>query len=508
MISVKDLEADYNCLIKSINKCIKRGKYTEALNLIELSANLLYQYNFLPDFVNADLERALEEISVSNFEEVKLNSDKNKIIFYDYFGYDNRGLTQQYIRALMHLNIEFIYILENANSYYGSSDIITELNSYPRVTTYILSKETSLEKTRELLDILKTEKVTIAFMHLSPWDVVAYMAFYLVKGITRYQINLTDHAFWLGKNISDFILEFRSFGYNLSLQGRGIAKEKLRIMPYYPIVNDHIYKGLPEKTKGKKILFSGGSVYKILGDNLSFLFLIKNLLDNNSDLVFVFAGSGNMTSLLNFITTYNLQDKIFLIGDRQDISAVLKHVDYYITTYPFTGALMSQIAAACEVPIFFFSNQKYQCNELGDLFYKQKSLNVFENQIDLIKNFKDVYTNREFLEGYGKSLKKSMITPEEFSSALKDIFERKDPFDYLKRQVNVQNHQQIFSSYLLESENNYNPQYHNIIYRYLPNVKDRNSFIFSYFKREYKNNLTNKVVKSVKKSIKIILKNF
>ncbi|PIQ22087.1 MAG: hypothetical protein COW65_05170 [Cytophagales bacterium CG18_big_fil_WC_8_21_14_2_50_42_9] len=504
MLNKEYLLNDYNSLVLSIHKCILRKDFEKALQLIDLAAKLAYQYNFLPTFTDPQLEDYINTITKLNHEEVVISGLENKIIFYDYFGYDNRGLTQQYLRALMQLEKEIVYILEVPNQYYSSTDIFNELQAYPKSKIYTLTETSNLGKIKEVIEILKYEKPSKAFLHLAPWDVVACTAFNVTKGIQRFQINLTDHAFWLGSNITDINLEFRSFGYNLSIQGRGMDNSKLKILPYYPIVNQHPFKGLPAQTKGKKIIFSGGSIYKILGEELLFLQSIKELLSIDPDLVFVFAGSGSTDTIIKFIEKNSLENRFFLIGDRKDISSVLQNVDYYLTTFPFTGALMSQIAAATATPIFFFSKPDYQCNDLRDLYFKIPKLESFEIVDDLIKGFKAAYKNKAYLNNYGLALQESMITPNEFAEGLNQIIEGKNPYSYLQQSLVVKTHQKLFYNYLIESENSYNPQYKNIVLNYLSTAHERKTFLPSFYKREQAKNWEIDKIRFLKNWIRLI----
>ena len=93
-----------------------------------------------------------------------------------------------------------------------------------------------IELCKSLINIILAEKPKHILMHLVPWDTIAYIAFYKIQGIIRYQINLTDHAFWLGVDITDINIEFRSFGQNLSEQLRKIPshkKQNITILSYF-----------------------------------------------------------------------------------------------------------------------------------------------------------------------------------------------------------------------------------------------------------------------------------
>src|SRR5215210_4650371 len=130
MLIKEDLQSDYNDLIDAIKKCIERGNFEKALELIDLTSKIAYQYSVNENFYDIRLENYIQEIASKKYDKVFINGEDNKILFYDYFGFDNRGLTQQYLRALMNLGKEIIYILEQSNTYSSSQDIFDELNAY------------------------------------------------------------------------------------------------------------------------------------------------------------------------------------------------------------------------------------------------------------------------------------------------------------------------------------------------------------------------------------------
>lgn len=484
MPSKEEILKDQSIIKRSIKSYIERRDFNTALKYIDIYSFFQYLFNLSPDYSDRTQEKFLENIAESCFNSFAIKGDEDIVLFYDYFGFDNRGLTQQYLRALFSKEKRVIYVLESKNPKFHQTDIYKELNIYPYSTIYQLEADSYLGKVEEIIQILKKEKPSKIMMHLAPWDVVAYISFYLVKGLTRYQINLTDHAFWLGVGVTDICLEFREFGANISKKCRKIDTEKIRLLPYYPIINSESeFKGFPEGVKNKKKIFSGSTLYKILGENLIFLDLIKRLLELDDDLVFILAGGGNKTAILNYIKENRLENKFYLIGNRKDISEVIKHSDYYFTTYPFTGGLLSQIAAMSKVPVFSFSTKKYIGNDLKEIFYKMKNPLEEYDTLDLMVNrFKSVYKDKQFLQNYAEDLSNSMITPQEFSDYLQQIFQGENPFQYLERDMKIEGYQDASSEYLIESENKYNPvYYHTLKTRFTE--KEREQLFEYYYKR-------------------------
>ena len=70
-----------------------------------------------------------------------------------------------------------------------------------------------LKKIKQLNNFIQDEKTGHFFFYSYPDDVVATSVMNAYDGILRrYQVNLTDHAFWLGAKPVDICIEFRDYG--------------------------------------------------------------------------------------------------------------------------------------------------------------------------------------------------------------------------------------------------------------------------------------------------------
>ena len=116
MYSIKKITCITGRLKKKIKRLLKKQKYETALVTISVCARLLYSVN--QTYYDADLENSIQQISQEFFKEKyefvkKTKSNlKDCILFYDGFGFDNRGLAQIYLEALAKTN----YIIYVTNS--------------------------------------------------------------------------------------------------------------------------------------------------------------------------------------------------------------------------------------------------------------------------------------------------------------------------------------------------------------------------------------------------------
>ena len=247
---------DYNKLKHLAETCLKKNKFNDAAFFIEKAASLMYNSNLL--YKDDDLENMLKELSDKMFSECqnfKRFQNHKRIVFYDYFVFDNRGLTEQYLDALINLNYEILFI--GCQKSEKSTEIYKKLEKY-NVTSIVINNIDFIKRAIEIKNLISAFSPSTIIAHTSPWDVSGLAVINHFDGVCkRYLINITDHAFWLGACVFDYFFEFRNYGYNISSLYRGISKEKLLLLPYYPIVNKDIpFHGFEFDTNGKKLIFS------------------------------------------------------------------------------------------------------------------------------------------------------------------------------------------------------------------------------------------------------------
>lgn len=427
----------YNLFIKDNKKQIRQlillHKYEEALSKIANMANMLYESNQY--YVDNDLENALLNIQKQlqkkyDFEEIKDVNNKT-VLFYDGFGLDSRGLAYIYLKALVNLGYKVIYMtISNAQ---GNISRITKLIEdaggeivFCRTDSYTLW----YQYIYKVFSIVKPAK---AFFYTTPYDVSAVMAFNQLAGqVERYQINLTDHAFWLGINAFDYCLEFRDYGANISLTHRLIAMNKILKQPYYPDINKNMkFQGFPfEKNQDDFVVFSGGFLYKTIDDDLIYYKLVEYLLLRYPHLKFWYAGYGSneeFKPLRELMTQY--PSRVFYTAERKDLFQVLENVDMYLNTYPIAGGLLTQYSALAGKPPFTLSNGEDSCAEL---LFDGADLGVETSDIDELMSYIDVYINSKSSNvEYREKMQNSVISEEAFADNLQNILvNRKSEYGY------------------------------------------------------------------------------
>lgn len=462
---------DFNALKKYAYQAYNKKKYEDVYCFVSCAATLAYHLNFC--YCDDELESLINKVSKETLNTPHFSPIKDRFVFYDYFGMDNRGLTQQYIHALKNWDVEFLYILES-RSLSEKSTIFNELKSIKKAQIYIVPDGmTNVEKTKKIVEKIIQYKPEKAFLHLAPWDVVAVSVWSALDNVERYFIDLTDHAFWLGKSCSDYFLGFRDYGFSIAEKYRNINSEKLLKQLYYPILNDSEFDGFPVSVENKIVIFSGASFYKIYGENGIFLNILKKIVEDNPDVVVMFAGSGNDKPFLSFIENNKLSGRILLIGDCRDINEVFKRCDIYLNTYPIIGGLMSQYAVANGKPIIGYTTSDIPCNFSEGLFNQPLSsqftftdLDAFHDEINLLIRDKKY---RVFRSEYSSDI---LPTAESFPGDLFKCLQEKKPYIYSNIDIDIERFMNIYFS----MENNYLHQYHVIKIKELKSLYLKSDF--------------------------------
>lgn len=351
--SKKHLMKVYNRLVEDATFDYQSGNIALSIEKVEAAAQLQYYLNVI--YTDSRLENLIDCFSKLGNNCFDFIPEDNNILFYDCFAFDNRGLTQQYIDAIcQNPNNKVLFVHENDFGKDSSNTI--KLLEYLGVRYVELGKCSREERQAHLIEIINDFKPSKVFCHLAPESTLPLIVLRRYKNIEKYQINLTDHAFWLGSSVFDYIFEFREYGFQLSKEQRGIDESKLLYLPYYPWVEQYDFQGFPIDVKDKVVLLSAGAYYKIEDSGDTFFHIVRGILEKNRNIVFLLAGDGNRGHLQDLIESYGLDNRFLLLGNRSDINQVFAHSDIYLSTYPLGGGLVSQFAALNSLPILMYKS--------------------------------------------------------------------------------------------------------------------------------------------------------
>lgn len=447
MIDKKYVQNLLKKIKKGIDKEIKACHLEMALELISSCANVLYNTNIY--YVDEDLESALKEIVAQLSLPLVSEQKENVVLFYDGFGVDDRGLASIYIKALLQMK-DLIYVTSISHK-----DQITTLRALieangGRVIFIDNNTNNYIEQIRALNRIVVEENPKAFFFYALPNDVVASTVMNTQEGrLLRYQINLTDHAFWLGSRCIDKCIEFRDYGASISQKYRRIPEEKIVKLPFYPELHqEREFQGFPFEIKeSQKVIFSGGNLYKTLGDDNKYYHIVEHILDSYEDVIFWYAGFGDDSELQKILKKY--PGRAFYTTERKDLYQVIKNSRLYLSTYPIAGGLMYQYAAcAGRVPVTLYHDE---CND-GTLLNQEKIGIEFYDTNELYTEIEKLLYDDAYFRTREKEMLEAVISEETFVENLKSILNGESPNQINYEEIETEKFRSLYLERLKQSD--------------------------------------------------------
>ena len=408
-----------------IKELMLQQRYEEALSVIVSVANKFYEYN--QTCKDDDLESMLLKIEKkisSKYISAEIHESSNRnIVFYDGFGMDLRGLARIYLKALGELGYHITYIVKETAK--GHIPMIENILVKFNAEVYYISQTIFIKKYQEVCFAICQAKAGIAFLYTTPDDVSGIMAFeHFVGKIKRYQINLTDHAFWLGRYAFDYCIEFRDYGASVSFAYREIPNKKLVKLPFYPIIEENQkFEGFPfKKNKGDFVIFSGGALYKTIERKNIYYQIVEFCLDLVPTIKFWYAGTGDDARLKKLMRKY--PGRVFHTEERDDLYPTLKQVDMYLSTYPISGGLMTQYSAlAGRVPLTLRMATNPSLDDTSGMLLVEDSVFVFDTVVALEKEIEKMVSDKYYRSKRENMMIDSVIDARNFKFNLLQIME-------------------------------------------------------------------------------------
>lgn len=402
------------------DRAIRKNQTETALEALNALVIMKYNYNqaYRDDFVEDRLEKLSTAVGEANAADLSFGTKEDTVIFYDSFGADTRGLACIYLKALAGMNYKIVYITNTGAK--GKQPVISEvLKSCNATVAYIERGGGFLSVAGQLIRLFAQYQPKYAFEYNQPWDIGGIEAFYLFKNVTRFKINLTDHAFWPGVRSFDYCIEFRDFGCSLSRDYRGLREDQLLLLPYYPYLDRSAkFQGLPFD-EGKRFIFTGGYLYKTLGEGNIYYKMIAHMLTTDPELMFLYAGKGDDSQLK--ILAGQFEGRVFHIAERPDFYQIIERCLFYVNSFPIVGGLMTQYAAtAGKIPLTINHGGRAE----GLLLESDDAFTLFTNETDLLAEADRLLTDDAYLKAQSEHMKGLVISEERFAAELQRILEQ------------------------------------------------------------------------------------
>lgn len=409
----------YEKWVKKSYKTFERGKHEKALFNIAISARWMYNFNIR--YTDKRLEKLIKlisDVTIGNGSDYLPNDDC--CVFLDSIG-STKCLDLQYLRALMSLNREIVYILHNDLS--QCKIIIDELNQYSRSHIFLVKQEQSfVNQAKDINKIICRFKPAHIFLHMIPQDVVSLLAICNISAGKKYNIDLQDHTYWLGASFIDYNIQFRDYGEKISIQKRGLKPNQIIRLPYYPIKHlNNKFEGFSNVPSDAIIIFTGGAQYKMLGKNDIFFHLMDIILDCSPKAHILVATIGDNILFSQKVLKMKHRERVHCIGMRKDINEVFNHSDIYLATYPLVGGLMTQYAATYARPILAYG-EKDDANLIeGVVNHKLAAVNTLYSLESFKTYAQKLLTDKKFREEEGLKNQHAIIDENDFSRYLEKL---------------------------------------------------------------------------------------
>lgn len=406
---------------KDISIRLAKKQIDSAASLIEKAAEWANLFNFV--FYDKDLEDNIREIVRYIGPREPFEPISGRMVFVCSQMHDNGELVRHYARAIADNHIPTRMIVLDKQIAFGYSNTLKEIKLADNIDLKLIPPNMGCIETAQmiasLIEEFKPEKI---LQHFVPNEVKCLVGVSLILNIPRYNINYTDHAFWLGASFLDYSIEFRPYGFIFSNEKRNVDTNRLFILPYYPIIDESIpFQGFPFDRDGKIVLFSGGNPYKVLGDNDKyFRILDRILLENQNCIALIAIYTSFMKKKIKEMQCY---DRVYLVPFRKDICELIKHIDLFYNTYPVGGGLVCLLAAEYGKPVLAYAKDGCLLSDFDGMFFSQNHNSNFSfNDIDaLCKYAYHLCDNIDFRVKEGQKLQESCITREVFALRFNEI---------------------------------------------------------------------------------------
>lgn len=450
----KSVEQFIITLKRKADKHYRSGNYEKAMSAISCAAKVMYDYNQF--YTDDELEQYIDLITRKfkpDFQNELDHYEKENrtILFYDGFGMDTRGVAKMYLNALKANGYKIVYVVPDTSR--DKMPDTWELIKDANVSwVYLPENRGYCLWTTELIKTIFKYHPQAMFFYTTPYDVSGAVAFAMMDGkTTRYLIDLTDHAFWLGIKSNDYFCGSREMSASNQYYERGIPKEKCIKLGVNLIIDEcDDHSGLPFNVENESYIFSGGSLYKTLGDaDNTYYKIVDSLLGKHKNIKFLYAGEGNREQMNELLAKY--PDRAFLIKERKDFYFLIKNCTLYLNTYPMFGGMMMKYAAnAGRIPVTL----KHDADSDGLLIDQDKAKIEYDTYEELIRDVDLLLTDDEYLKKREKLLEGTVITEERFIKNVRTIIEEQRT-DYEHEFVRIDTRQfrkEFFERFNLESE--------------------------------------------------------
>ncbi|RKX56977.1 MAG: hypothetical protein DRP29_08975 [Thermodesulfobacteriota bacterium] len=359
----------YEDLKINIFNTFHSGKLEETLKLAIISSTFAWSYHF-DVWYDDEIEELLKNIgkkilSTIYFKKNNIKLNSNSILFITTYFTDTGGHTETLKIWIQHLSEEFQKIYIVSTEIFNKTTEFESVNFLKKFATlWILSEEKSyFNKIHKLIEIICKVSPKYIVLFIDPNDAVTLSTLSALKEFLEFKIiffNHADHVFWLGKNITDILVEFRSYSLNISKKFRNFSKKQI-VIPLTTNINQRKIKNKKLfylKEQAKSISISIGSPYKFVSDGFwDYFKVIEKILIKHPDHIHILITKPTyyIKKVLKSFSP-EIRSRVKLIPGTSDPLPYYKIADFLIESFPVIGGTVRVEAIALGLPIIFIKN--------------------------------------------------------------------------------------------------------------------------------------------------------
>ena len=381
-------------------------------------------YTFWLSYYDGEMEQLLKKASNSIHQRNDVKIISGHRVLLDSLSRFRGGLTVQYVKAIMAAGWELLYITEQEMTAPHHVELYEFLKSYGNITVIEIPKALKGEKKLQFVyDKIIDYGAERVYVHSASSNALfPTISYALPNEIENFYVDMADHGFRMGMDSCDYVFQFRTLGCSIAIKERGVAPERILYLPFYPMMDDKEYQGLPKECDGKVVVLSGGIFWKIVDQEDTFFKLCKQLLEQNPQAIIVYPGGGDATYVQNKLKEYCIEDRFLLLGWRDDISELFRHCDLFLNTYPHGGGTMSLYAAHLKKPILSFEPDEMRPNPIEKFVCQKKSCMVSSiGQEEFLTEAKRLIENKSYREEKAEKSYYCVMPEDAFNAYFKEM---------------------------------------------------------------------------------------
>lgn len=412
----------YQKLKDKANSYLSKGNIQKGELYTHLAAYT--NYSFWLSYYDGEMEQLLKKASNSIHRRSHMDVVSGHCVFLDSLSRYRGGLTVQYVKAIMAAGWDLLYFTEQEMAAPHHVELFNYLKSFDRITVVEIPKGLNGEKRLQYIyDKIIDYGAEKVYVHSASSNALFPTVCYaLPREIEKFYVDMADHGFRMGMDACDYVFQFRTLGCAIAIQERGVEPERILYLPFYPMMDDKEFQGLPKECDGKVIVLSGGIFWKIVDQEDTYFKLCKQLLVQNPQAVIVYPGGGDATFVQNKLKEYGIEDRFLLVGWRDDISELFRHCDIFLNTYPHGGGTMSLYAAHLKKPILSFEPDDQRPNPIEKFVCQKSSCKVSSiGEEDFLVEAKRLIDDKDYRVMKAEKAYDCIMSSETFNRIFKEV---------------------------------------------------------------------------------------